>query len=205
MTFCISTRFFHLKRWFPIRFICSIFPLNSNQQLRVKKISCSIWQGMPIVKSTLSVFAVRAMRAPHVLNSTNPFPSLQLLLLMDQSQRLHAASVIVYSRSSVPGLGISQICSSAPSAGFLATYWMPGAIGHSILRPEPDWVAVITGCAVAQSPSLLLLVLADELIENPSFWQTNKCPISTPPPLENDHTPFTKNLRFVAEFSCSTG
>jgi len=62
-----------------------MFPLNSKQQLRVKKILFSIWQGMPIVKKTLSVFAVRAMRAPHVLNSTNLFPSLQLLLLMDQS------------------------------------------------------------------------------------------------------------------------
>ena len=60
---------------------------------------------------------------------------------------------------------------------------------------------------VAFTPSLLLLVLADEFVENPPFWQKTPqfivCPISSPPPLENDPTPFTKNIRLVPGFSYS--
>jgi len=82
--------------------------------------------------------------------------------------------------------------------GFLATYSVPGAIGQSILRTEDPILTESQSSlgvprACRATPSLLLLVLADEFSENPLFWQTSKCPITTPNPLENDPTPFTKN------------
>jgi len=57
-----------------------------------------------------------------------------------------------------------------PHPGFLATYWVPGAIGHSILRPKtPILTESQSSLGVprprAFTPSLLLLVLADEFIE----------------------------------------
>ena len=90
---------------------------------------------------------------------------------------------------------------------FLATYWVPGAIGHSILRTENP-ILTESGCATAFSFFLsfvILLVLANEFIENSPFWKRIDCPISTPPPLENDPTSFSKNRRLVPGFSCSTG
>jgi len=82
---------------------------------------------------------------------------------------------------------------------FLATYWVPGAIGHSILRPENPFLTESQSSLGVPRPraytlSLLLLVLTDEFIENPPFWHRLD-PISIPPPLENDPTPFTKNRR----------
>jgi len=66
-------------------------------------------------------------------------------------------------------------------AGFLATYWVPGAIGYSILRPgNPILTESQSSLGVprptAFTPSLLLLVLADECIENLPFWQSCAVP-----------------------------
>jgi len=99
---------------------------------------------------------------------------------------------------------------SSIQSGSLATYWVPGAIGHSILRPEDPILSESQSSlgvprACLATPSLLLLVLEDDFSENPPFWQTSQCPITTPTPLENDPTPFTKNSWLVPGFSCSTG
>jgi len=87
---------------------------------------------------------------------------------------------------------------------------VPGAIGHSILKPENPILTESQSSLGVLRPraftlSLLLLVLADEFTENPPFWQRLDCPISTPPPLENDPTPFTKYRRLVPVSSYSTG
>jgi len=94
---------------------------------------------LPLVRALELLVCRRILACRHIPLLTNNFAPMILIRSMGapeecQSLRLHAASVIVYFRSSVPG--ISQTCSSAPSAGFLATYWVPGAIGHSIPRPE---------------------------------------------------------------------
>ena len=72
-----------------------------------------------------------------------------------------------------------------------------------ILTESHSSLGVSRACRA--TPSLLLLVFADQFSENPPFWQTSKCPITTPTPLENDPTPFTKNCWLVPWFSCSTG
>ena len=86
----------------------------------------------------------------------------------------------------------------ACGSGFLATYWVPRAIGHSMLRPDPILIESQSSLGVplprAFTLSLLLLVLVDNLIENLPFWQRLDCSISTPPPWENDPTPFMKKL-----------
>jgi len=46
----------------------------------------------------------------------------------------------------------------------------------------------------AFTPSLLLLVLADEFIENSPFWQRLNSPIITLTHLENDRTPLPKTF-----------
>ena len=97
--------------------------------------------------------------------------------------------------------------------GFLATYWVPGAIGHSILRPEDpiltesqSLLGVPRACQATPS-RLRLSCWCSQM----SFLKTSlsgkqeSAQLLPPPPLENDPTPFTKNRLLVPGLSCSTG
>jgi len=93
-----------------------------------------------------------------------------------------------------------------PEQAFWPPIGYPGQLGtRSWDQKTQFWLSHSHHWARALTLSLLLLVLAHQFIENPPFWQRLELPISTPPLLENDPTPFTKNRRLVPGFSCSTG
>jgi len=69
---------------------------------------------------------------------------------------------------------LAEICVARGKLGpgFLATYWVHGAIGHSILRPEDPILTESQSSlgvprACRATPSLLLLVLADKIFCKP--------------------------------------
>jgi len=92
-------------------------------------------------------------------------------------------------------------CFASRLFGNLLSAW---GNGHSILRlKDPILTESQSSLGVPRAcratPSLLLLVLADEVCENLPLWQTSnlsKCPITAP---------FTKNRWSVPGVSCSTG
>jgi len=84
-------------------------------------------------------------------------------------------------------------------AGFLETYWVPGAIGHSILRPEDPILTSHSHHWVRPEhagPRRLFSCWCSQMnfLKTPLSGKLVSAQLLPPPPLENDPTPFTKTV-----------